>query len=334
MNYGTSVLGLGMYVPPRVWANADFERILNTSDEWIRSRTGVEERRFVEEEVCTSDIAAQASLEALKNAHVHPEEIDLVIVATATPDYLFPSTACMVQQKIQASRAAAFDISAGCSGFIYALCTAQQYLASGLYQKVLVVGAETLSKFIDMEDRNTCVLLGDGAGAMVLGRNDATNQFLSFVLGADGSGGIHLELPAGGSKRPASTDTVAGRQHYLKMNGREVFKWAVEKMVWASRQALAKAELPIEEVNWLIPHQANLRIIDGIRERLSFPQEKVLVSLPKYGNTSAASIPLTLAEGITAGKVRDGDLLLLVGFGAGFTWGASLIRWHALGAQQ
>jgi 3-oxoacyl-[acyl-carrier-protein] synthase-3 len=331
MNNGTSVLGLGTYVPPRVWTNADFESILNTSDEWIRSRTGIEERRFVEEEFCTSDIAAQASLEALNNAHVHPDEIDLVIVATATPDYLFPSTACMVQQKIEASRAAAFDISAGCSGFIYALCTAQQYVTSGLYQKVLVVGAETLSKFIDMEDRNTCVLLGDGAGAMVLGRNGSTNQFLSFVLGADGNGGIHLELPAGGSKRPASADTVAGRQHYIKMNGREVFKWAVEKMVWASRQALVKANQSIEEVNWLIPHQANLRIIDGIGERLSFPKEKVLLSLSKYGNTSAASIPLTLAEGITAGKVRDGDLLLLVGFGAGFTWGASLIRWHTLG---
>jgi 3-oxoacyl-[acyl-carrier-protein] synthase-3 len=327
VSFPVAVLGLGVHIPPRIITNEYFAQMLDTSDEWIRSRTGIGERRFVEENVCTSDIAALAARQALQRAGLEAGEIDLIIVATATPDHLFPSTACGVQDKIQANHAAAFDISAGCSGFLYALSTAVQFVANGSYQKVMVVGAETLSKFIDMEDRQTCVLLGDGAGAMIVGVDGERNDFLPFILEADGRGGQALNLPAGGSVLPASSETVQGRKHYVQMNGREVYKWAVEKITQVSRKALDQASLSLEDISFFVPHQANLRIIEGVAERLHLPPEKLLLSLPRYGNTSAASIPITLEEGLAAGRIQTGNLLLMAAFGAGFTWAAGLLRW-------
>lgn len=329
MSFEAGVLGLGVYAPERVVPNSEFCRMLDTSEEWIRSRTGILERRFADPEVCTSDLASLAALEALAKTGIKPEEIDLLIVATATPDRLFPSTACIVQSKIGASRAAAFDLSAGCSGFIYALCVAAQLIVAGFYQHILVVGAETLSKFLDMEDRSTCVLLGDGAGAMILGRSKE-KQFLYYGLEANGKGGQFLELPAGGSSLPASAETVSSRLHYVKMQGREVFKWAVEKMSLASLKALEGSGLKHEEIDLFVPHQANLRIIEAVAERLAIPIDKVLISLHKYGNTSAASIPLTIQAGLDQGRVRAGTKLLLTGFGAGFTWGSIVLRWPSL----
>lgn len=327
MSLPVAVLGLGVHVPPRIITNEYFAQMLDTSDEWIHSRTGIRERRFVEENVCTSDIAALAAQQALQRAGLEAGEIELIIVATATPDHLFPSTACSVQEKIQAHHAAAFDVSAGCSGFLYALSVAVQFVANGSYRKVLVVGAETLSKFIDMEDRATCVLLGDGAGAMIIGGDGERNDFLSFVLEADGRGRQALYLPAGGSVLPASAETVQGRKHFVQMNGREVYKWAVEKITQVSRKALDQESLSLEDIDFFVPHQANLRIIEGVAERLHLPPEKILLSLPRYGNTSAASIPLTLEEALTAGRIQPGDLLLMAAFGAGFTWAAGLLRW-------
>jgi 3-oxoacyl-[acyl-carrier-protein] synthase-3 len=323
----TAVLGLGVHIPPRVVTNQDIASRLDTSDEWILSRTGIRERRYVEENVCTSDIAALAAQQALQRAGLEAGEIDLLIVATATPDHMFPSTACSVQDKIQAYRAAAFDISAGCSGFIYALSVAAQFVANGSYRKVMVVGAETLSKFVDIEDRSTCILLGDGAGAMIIGRDGERDDFLSFALEADGRGRESLQLPAGGSALPASAETVRGRKHYVQMNGREVYKWAVEKITLISRKALDLANHSLEDVDLFVPHQANLRIIEGVAERLHLPPEKILLSLPRYGNTSAASIPITLEEGLAEGRIQPGSLLLMAAFGAGFTWAAALLRW-------
>ncbi len=329
MSFEAGILSLGIYAPEKVVPNSEFCRMLDTSEEWIRSRTGILERRFVEPGVCTSDLASLAALNALAKAKIKPEEIDLLIVATATPDHLFPSTACIVQGKIGAYRAAAFDLSAGCSGFIYALCVAAQLITTGSYRYILVIGAETLSKFLDMEDRSTCVLMGDGAGAMLLGRG-REKQFLCFRLEANGQGGQFLELPAGGSYLPASRETVASGLHYIKMQGREVFKWAVEKMSLASLQALRDSGLKQEEIDLFVPHQANLRIIVAVAERLAIPIEKVLISLHKYGNTSAASIPLTIQEGLNEGKIRAGTKLLLAGFGAGFTWGSVVLRWPSI----
>lgn len=327
MSYGTTIIGIGAYLPDDVYDNSYFEQRVETTDEWIRTRTGIKERRFVPNGVATSDIAALAALEALKKSNLKGDEIDLIIVATATPDRLFPSTACSVQEKIKAKNAASFDISAGCSGFIYALACAIQFIENGLFQKTLVIGAETLSKFIDMEDKTTCVLMGDGAGAMVLDRTDGESQFLSFYLGADGAGGQYLELPAGGSFLPASLETVEKRFHYIKMDGSSVFKWAVEKMTLSGLETTRRAGLELKEIDWLLPHQANIRIIQSVASRLGFPMEKVLLSLETTGNTSAASIPLTLSRSLTEGKIKEGDLLLLVGFGAGFTWGGAVLRW-------
>jgi len=331
MSYGASILGLGSFLPEDIYDNLYFQHRVKTTDEWIRARTGIRERRFVQDGVATSDIAALASQEALKKSGLKAEEIDLIIVATATPDRFFPSTACTVQEKIKAKNAAAFDISAGCSGFIYALACASQFIGNGLFRRVLVIGAETLSKFIDMEDRATCVLMGDGAGAMVLGYTEDESQFLSFFLGSDGAGGRYLELPAGGSLLPASPETVEKKLHYIKMDGSLVFKWAVEKMTLSGLEATRRAGLEMGEIDWLLPHQANIRIIQSVASRLGFPKEKVLLSLERIGNTSAASIPLTLSQSLREGKIKDGDLLLLLGFGAGFTWGGAVLRWSGGG---
>lgn len=306
----TGILGIGRYVPEKIVTNADLEKVMDTSDEWIRTRTGIEERRIAEEEEQTSDMGVKAAKKAVEQAGVHPEEIDLIIVATVTPDYSFPSVACMIQEQIGAKKAAAMDVSAACAGFMYGIVTAKQFIDTGTYKYVLVVGVEKLSKILDWNDRNTAVLFGDGAGAALLGPVSEGRGILSFELGADGTGFKHLY-----------------QDQYVQMNGREVFKFAVRQMGESCINVLEKAGLQKEDVDFLLPHQANIRIIEAARQRLDLPTEKVSVTINKYGNTSAASIPLTFVEELEAGKIKDDDLLVMVGFGGGLTWGAIAMRW-------
>ena len=322
------IIGLGSYVPEKILTNKDLEAMVETSDEWIVDRTGIKERRIADSETATSDLACQAALRALEDAKVKAEDIDLIIVATATPDMTFPSTACLVQSRLGAVNAAAFDLAAGCSGFVYSLVVGTQFVKSGVYKKVLVIGAETLSKILDWTDRNTCVLFGDGAGAAVLGEVEAAYGVLGFELGADGSGGELLKLPAGGSRLPASEATVAERLHYVHMNGNDVFKFAVKVMGEAAAKALENAGLSPSDIDCLIPHQANNRIIQSAAKRLKVPMEKVMVNVEKYGNTSAASIPIALNEAVRSGKVKRDDIVVVVGFGAGLTWASCVLKWR------
>ena len=315
------ILGVGKYSPERRLTNHDLEKMVDTSDEWIVTRTGIRERRIAAPHEATSDLAYEAAVRALKAAGVAAEDVDLIIVATITPDMFFPSTACLVQDRLGARNAAAFDVSAACSGFIYALASASGMIATGLYRNALVIGAECLSRVTDYSDRNTCILFGDGAGAAVLGPVPAGRGFRSFVLGADGSGGELLNIPAGGSRTPPTADTVARHMHFMKMNGREVFKFAVRVIGTATEEALHKAG------DLLVPHQANIRIIQSALERFGLPEEKCVVNVDRYGNMSAASIPVALAEAVEEGRVREGDRLVLVGFGGGLTWGASVLIW-------
>jgi 3-oxoacyl-[acyl-carrier-protein] synthase III len=318
---------VGAYVPEKILTNADLEKMVDTTDEWITSRTGIKQRRIACEGEYTSDMAAKAARLAMERAGVTAEEIDLIIVATITPDMLFPSTACLVQQKIGARRAAAFDIEAACSGFIYALEIAQQFIASHTYNTVLVIGAEKLSSIIDWKDRNTCVLFGDGAGAAILQSRSDTHGLLTACMGADGSKGELLSMPAGGSRQPATIDSVNSRLHYLRMDGKETFKSAVNAMYQAAQEALRRCEIDISQIKLVIPHQANRRIIDAVGERLGARPDQVFVNLHKFGNTSAASVAIALDEAVTAGLIQRGDLVLLVVFGAGLTWGAAVIQW-------
>lgn len=310
MNAG--IIGLGRYVPEKVMTNFDLEKMMDTSDEWIRTRTGIEERHFAEEHQETSDLAVLAAQDAIKNAGISPEEIGLILVATVTQDQTFPSVACMVQEQIGAVNAAAMDQAAACAGFIYSLVTAKQFVESNAYKYVLVVGAEKLSKVIDWEDRNTAVLFGDGASAAVIGQVSEGRGILSFELGADGTGGKHLFI---------------SKQQTIGMNGREVFKFAVRQMGESALNVLDKAGLTKDDVDFLVPHQANIRIMESARERLELPSEKMSKTIHKYGNTSAASIGISLVEELEAGKIKDDDLLVLVGFGGGLTWGAVAMRW-------
>ncbi|CAH0250611.1 beta-ketoacyl-ACP synthase III [Peribacillus sp. NPDC101481] len=309
MNAG--ILGLGRYLPDKIVTNADLEKIMDTSDEWIRTRTGIEERRIAKDDIDTSDMAYEAAKAALKNAEILAEEIDLILVATVTPDQSFPSVACMIQEKLGAMKAAAMDVSAACAGFMYAMITAQQFIKTGAYKHVLIVGVEKLSKVTNWEDRNTAVLFGDGAGAVVLGPVSEGKGVLSFELGADGTGGKHL-LQEG---------------DFIHMNGREVFKFAVRQMGESSLGVLDKAGLTKEDVDLLVPHQANIRIMEASRERLDLPLEKMTKTIHKYGNTSSASIPMALVEEMEAGRIKDNDLIVMVGFGGGLTWGAIALRW-------
>jgi len=321
------ILGVGRYSPERRLTNRDLEQMVDTSDEWIVTRTGIRERRIAAPHEATSDLAYEAAVRALNAAGVAAEDVDLIIVATITPDMFFPSTACLVQDRLGARHAAAFDVSAACSGFIYALATASGMIATGLYRNALVIGAECLSRVTDYSDRNTCILFGDGAGAAVLGPVPEGRGFRSFVLGADGSGGELLNIPAGGSRTPPTADTVARHMHFMKMNGREVFKFAVRVIGTATEEALHKAGLTKEDIDLLVPHQANIRIIQSALERFGLPEEKCVVNVDRYGNMSAASIPVALAEAVEEGRVREGDRLVLVGFGGGLTWGASVLIW-------
>jgi 3-oxoacyl-[acyl-carrier-protein] synthase-3 len=322
-----AIVGTGSYVPERILTNAELEKLVDTTDEWIVSRTGIRERHMARDDQPTSDLAAEAARHALAAAHVKAEDVELIIVATITPDMVFPSTACFVQHAIGARRATCFDLEAACSGFIFAMHTAQQFLMAGTIKTALVIGAEKLSCVTDWKDRNTCVLFGDGAGAVVLQAGDQPRGILATVTGSDGSLHELLNIPGGGSRHPASHSTVDQGLHTMKMVGREVFKHAVRNMGEAVTRALSECGLGAEDVALVIPHQANLRIVEAIRERLGLPPEKVCVNLDRYGNTSAASVPLALDEAVRAGRIKPGDVVVLVAFGGGFTWGATVIRW-------
>ena len=322
-----SITGVGSCVPERVLSNADLEKMVETSDEWITSRTGIRERRIAAEGQATSDLATEAARRALADAGVGPDDVDLIIVATVTPDMPFPSTACLVQHRLGATKAAAFDIKAACSGFVYALDIASHFVASHTYNTVLVIGAEKMSSVVDWTDRNTCVLFGDGAGAAVLQNRPSAHGLLTTCLGSDGGKASLLELPAGGSACPATAETVAARRHYLRMDGKETFKNAVNAMVTAANHALARCGIGIDRIQCIIPHQANQRILAAVAERLGARPEQVFSNVEKYGNTSAASVGIALDEAVRSGRIRRGDLVLLVVFGAGLTWGAAVIEW-------
>ncbi|BAF59926.1 3-oxoacyl-(acyl-carrier-protein) synthase III [Pelotomaculum thermopropionicum SI] len=321
------IAGVGCYLPDRVLTNAHLEEMVETSDEWIITRSGIRERRIASPDQATSDLAVIAAGRALAAAGIGPEEVDMVIVATNTPDMFFPATACLVQDRIGAKRAGAFDLAAGCTGFIYAMAVGSQFISTGASRTVLVIGAETLSRVTNWEDRNTCVLFGDGAGAVVLRPSADESGILAFKLYSDGSKGPLLMMPAGGSRRPATRETVEEKLHYIHMNGREVFKFAVRIMEDAVAEVLDATGLKESEVDFFIPHQANIRIIDSAAKRLGLPMDKVLVNVDRYGNTSTASIPLALEEAWRGGRIKKGDNIVMVGFGAGLTWGAMVIRW-------
>ncbi len=322
-----SIAGVGSYVPARVLTNADLEKTVDTSDEWITSRTGIKERRLAARDEFTSDLATQAARKAMQMAGVTAEQIDLIIIATITPDMPFPSTACLVQQKIGARRAAAFDVEAACSGFIFGLEIAQQFIMSRTYDTVLVVGAEKLSSIVDWEDRNTCVLFGDGAGAAILQNRPNSHGLLTAVMGSDGTKADLLFMPGGGSRCPATAQSVNSRMHYLRMEGKETFKNAVQAMQTAAEEAMRRCEIDITKIKCVVPHQANRRIIDAVGERLGARPDQLFINVDRYGNTSAASVAIALDEAISSGRVQRGDLILLVVFGAGLTWGAAVIEW-------
>ncbi|MCL6610884.1 MAG: ketoacyl-ACP synthase III [Peptococcaceae bacterium] len=322
------ILGMGSYVPERVLTNRELEKMVNTTDQWIVERSGIRERRMAAPEQATSDLALEAARKALEDAKTGPEEIDLIITATNTPDSLFPAVACIVQDRLGARRAGAFDLLAGCTGFIYALSVAAQFITSGMYRRVLVIGAETLTRIVDWEDRNTCVLFGDGAGAAVVGPVPEGYGLIHTRLGSDGAGGPLLHMPAGGSRMPASRETVEDRLHFVRMNGREVFKFAVRACGDGSLEALEEAGLSVEDVDFLIPHQANIRIIEAAAKRLNMPMDRVLVNVDRFGNTSTASIPMALEEAVSLNKIKDGDNIVMTGFGAGLTWAVSIMRWY------
>lgn len=322
-----SITAVGSYVPDRILTNTDLERMVDTTDEWITTRTGIKERRIAGEKEFTSDLATQAALRALKRGGVTPDQIDLIIVATITPDFMFPATACLVQQKIGAHRAAAFDLEAACSGFIYGLEIGQQFITSHTHDTVLVIGAEKLSSIVDWTDRSTCVLFGDGAGAVLLQNRPDSHGLLSVCMGADGNKANLLFMPGGGCRCPATADSISKRLHFLQMEGKETFKYAINAMCTAAQQVLRRCDLDISRIKCIIPHQANRRIIDAVAERLNAKPEQVFVNVHKYGNTSAASVAIALDEAAQSGRFQRGDLILLIVFGAGLTWGAAVIEW-------
>jgi 3-oxoacyl-[acyl-carrier-protein] synthase III len=324
--YHVSITGLGCHVPERVLTNDELSKMVETSDEWIIERTGIRERRIAAPEEALSDLALPAAQAALEQAGISGSDLDLIVVATVTPDMAFPATAAILADKLGAGDAGAYDLSAGCTGFMYALAQAYGMLAGGLSQRALVVGGDVLSKIMDWTDRSTCVLFGDGAGAVVLERV-GDGGFLGFELGADGSGGPQLYLPAGGSRTPASDDTVTEHLHFVKMNGREVFKFATRVLVSSAEAVLAECGRSIDEVDVYVPHQANVRIIEYATTKLGIPEEKVVIDVDRYGNTSSGSIPLALADAQADGRLEAGRLVLMTGMGAGLTWGSGLIEW-------
>jgi len=309
---GVGIIGTGHYAPDNIVTNKDLEKIVDTTDEWIRTRTGIEERRIAKDDEDSSDMAFFAAEKAIANAGISVDEIDLILVATVTPDTPFPSVACIIQDRLGVKNAAAMDVGAACAGFMYGLITGAQFVESGTYKHVLVVGVDKLSKIVDWTDRNTCVLMGDGAGAAVLSKVSEDKGILSFELGANGAGGKYL---------------YENDENHLIMNGREVFKFAVRQMPESSELVIKKAGLDKEDVDYLIPHQANIRIMEAARQRLDIPEDRMATSIKRYGNNSSASIPIALSESINDGKIKDGDVVVLVGFGGGLTWGAVAMRW-------
>src|SRR5262245_51592710 len=324
---GTTITGTGMYVPERVLTNHDLERLVETSDEWIVGRTGIRERRIAAPEQASSDLALIACQRALEMARVDAKDVDQIILATTTPDRILPSCACTVQQKLGATRAAAYDMFAACTGFVYGMGLAQAVIGSGMANTVLLIGVETLTRIVDFKDRNTCVLFGDGAGAAVLRPCAAGEGVLAIDMHSDGQLGDVLEVAAGGSLLPASEETVRDRKHYISMRGKKLFPFAVRSMEESLRTVLDQAGLTPDDLDLVIPHQANRRILDAVRERLGVPEEKLVVNIERYGNTSSASIPISLDEVVRAGRLKPGDHLGLAAFGGGATWGASLLRW-------
>jgi len=323
-----SISSVGMYVPEKVITNHDLSQIVETSDEWIRERTGISERRRVECGQSNSDLSAKAVEKCLAASKWGPEDIDLIIVSTVTPDMMFPSTACLVQEKVGARNAWGFDLSGACSGFIYALSTGTQFIETGRYRRVLVVGTDVMSSIVDPTDRATIVLFGDGAGAVLLeASEDPGTGVLDFLLKGDGSGGKYLYMPGGGSRNPASSETVAQRMHYVHQDGRSVYKFAVKYMADVSLEILGRNGLTPEQLKLFIPHQANLRIIQSTADRLKLREDQVVINIERYANTTAATIPICLYESVQSGKLQKGDLVLLTSFGAGFTWGSVLLRW-------
>jgi len=323
------ITGIGAFIPERILTNAELERMVDTSDEWIQTRTGIRERRIADPGMASSDLALRAARQALERAGRTPTDLDLIMVATVTPDYVFPSCACTLQGKLMAPQAPAFDLSAACTGFIYGLCVARAMILSRQASRILLVAVETLSRITDYQDRATCILFGDAAGAVVVeGSEEPGRGILSVAIGSDGDQGGLLCMPGGGSVNPASQETVEKRLHYLHMEGNEEFKIAVRGMEKIARSALDKAECGVEDIDLLIPHQANIRIIDATAKRLGFPKEKVVVVIDRFGNTSASSIPLALNVALEEGRVKPGDVLALVAFGGGLTWGASVLRWE------
>lgn len=323
--YG-NIIGWGKYVPSRVITNADLEKTLDTSDEWIITRTGIRERHIVEDGETTSSMSVAAAKKALHKAGVSARELDLIIVATSSPDYLTPPISSQVQHALGASKAAAFTLVTGCTGFIYGLSTAQQFIATGTYNTVLVIGAELLSRFVDWTDRSTCVLFGDGAGAVVMRATDTPSGVLACILGSDGSGGGHLILPAGGTAHPSSLETIEKKMHTIRMNGPEVFKFATRVLGKVLRQVIQQAGLKTEDIDLFIPHQANARIIESAAKFAGLPQEKIFLNIHKYGNTSAASIPIALTEAMDEGRAKVGSTLAFVAFGAGLTWASAVVK--------
>ena len=320
------ITGLGMHVPSKVLTNRDLEKTVDTSDEWIRTRTGIEERRIAPPGTTTSDLAFAAAQQALKQARLKPQDIELIIVATTTPDMLFPSTSCLVQQRLGATQAVCFDLSAACSGSVFAMITAQQYLLNGRYRNALVIGAEVLSSFIDWTDRSTCILFGDGAGACVL-QPVRRGGILATDMGSDGRAADLLYMPGGGSKHPPSHQSVDQRLHFLRMNGTEIFKLAVRRMADSAKQVMRQGKVKPERVACFIPHQANVRIIEAVTKWADLPPEKVFMNLQRYGNTSAASNLIALYEAVKTGRIKRGDHAVMVAFGAGLTWGSILLQW-------
>ena len=320
------IIGVGEYLPKKILTNADLEKMVDTSDEWITTRTGIKERRIASSHEAASDLAINAAKEALKDARLKPQDLDLIIIATITPDMQFPSTACLVQANLGAKNAVCFDISAACAGFVYAIIVAQQFIARGTYKNALVVGTEVLSSITDWEDRSTCVLFGDGAGAAVLSEVKS-GGILSTYFGSDGSMANLLMMPAGGSRNPATHKTIDKQLHYIKMEGNEIFKSAVKIMVDTAQIALKQAGLKCSDVDLVIPHQANVRIIMAMAKRLGLPEEKIFLNIEKYGNMSSASTATALCEAVKVGRIKKGDIILLDAFGAGLVWGACLIKW-------
>ena len=315
------IIGTGSYVPEKILTNADLEKMVETTDEWITDRTGIKERRISSPQQATSDLAVEAAKLALADAKMDPMDIEMIIVGTSSPDMLFPSTACIVQDKIGCKNAAAFDASAACSGFNFALAAGASFIESGAYNNVLVIGADTLTKYLDWTDRNTCILFGDGAGAVVLKSTTDGSGVLTSHLGADGSGGKYLIMPGGGSRDPEA------KKRFIWMDGKEVFKFAVKVLPASIKKVMEKSGMGIDKISMLIPHQANIRIIDFALKNLGLPKENVYVNVPRYGNTSAASIPIALDEALKEKKIKKGDIVVLAGFGAGLTYGANVIKW-------